>query len=320
MTYFPNDNSTGAARRQLTKTTSTAVNFPIYELSDEVVKIVRVAADTIHATLRKTLMGLIVIGEQLKAVRAALPHGTWLPWLSAEFGMSERTARNYIQLADAFPSLKSAIIADLPPTGMMRLAAAPPEIRDAIVKRLESGEMLTGKEIDQAIKEAKVVTAAKPAKPQVPPPIKPDSLAIELREALAERWIEQIAKVSRAIEGLPASVAQAIAADKPREDSLLTKKYLSKTGDMCWEITSMIACLTEGKHTAEIANKWIKLKPLALTGRIDEVLHIVADLHRMCNWGDDPEVEKLFSIIDRFAAAGITVKTVSSTGASDKAQ
>lgn len=32
-------------------------------------------------------------------VKAALPHGAWLPWLGAEFGWSEDTAGRFLQVA-----------------------------------------------------------------------------------------------------------------------------------------------------------------------------------------------------------------------------
>jgi hypothetical protein len=38
------------------------------------------------------------------------PLGQWLPWLEDEFGWAERTARRYMEVAEAF---KSATLADL---------------------------------------------------------------------------------------------------------------------------------------------------------------------------------------------------------------
>ena len=38
-------------------------------------------------------------------VKTEQPHGEWLPWLDAEFGWSDATAKNYMSVARAFKSL-----------------------------------------------------------------------------------------------------------------------------------------------------------------------------------------------------------------------
>lgn len=52
-------------------------------------------------------------GKLLINAKDQLPHGAWLPWLTENFEMSERTARGYMQLAKADPS-KWQRVADLP--------------------------------------------------------------------------------------------------------------------------------------------------------------------------------------------------------------
>ena len=39
-------------------------------------------------------------------MKQALPHGMFLPWLEAEFGMSDQTARNMMRVADKFAKSK----------------------------------------------------------------------------------------------------------------------------------------------------------------------------------------------------------------------
>jgi hypothetical protein len=39
-------------------------------------------------------------GEELIRTKAALPHGAWLPWLEAEFGWSDETARKFMRAAE----------------------------------------------------------------------------------------------------------------------------------------------------------------------------------------------------------------------------
>jgi hypothetical protein len=75
--------------------------------------------------------------QELLAVKEALPHGQFLRWLRAEFGWPERTARNFMAVAEQFG--KSAIIAELPtqPTAAYLLAApaVPDEAREGSPSR-----------------------------------------------------------------------------------------------------------------------------------------------------------------------------------------
>jgi hypothetical protein len=51
-------------------------------------------------------------GRLLIEAKAALLHGSWLPWLQEAVGFSERTAQNYMRLARLSPA-KAQAIADL---------------------------------------------------------------------------------------------------------------------------------------------------------------------------------------------------------------
>jgi DUF3102 family protein len=64
----------------------------------------------------------VEIGNRLIAVKDALDHGEWLPWLDEQFGWSDRTARDFIAVADAFgDKLAPGAVAAAPGA----LAAAP---------------------------------------------------------------------------------------------------------------------------------------------------------------------------------------------------
>ena len=58
----------------------------------------------------------------MTAVKAELPHGQFLPWIAAEFEMSDRTANDFMNVANRFGG-KSAIISDLKPTILYALSA-----------------------------------------------------------------------------------------------------------------------------------------------------------------------------------------------------
>ncbi len=93
--------------------------------------------DEIHGQLKRTADGIIKIGLNLIAVKEHLPHGQFLPWLKAEFDMTEMSAVRYMQVARRFG--KSNIVLDFPATVLYALAA--PSTSDEIVKKVQSGEI-----------------------------------------------------------------------------------------------------------------------------------------------------------------------------------
>ena len=70
------------------------VGFNYDLLETKVAEQVRTSADRIRERVKKTVEDLIEVGNDLLGVEEALGHGQFLPWLKAEFGWSERTARD----------------------------------------------------------------------------------------------------------------------------------------------------------------------------------------------------------------------------------
>ena len=77
--------------------------------------VARTAAERIKLRLKRTVEDIIEIGRELTAVKDELPHGQFLPWIAAEFEMSDRTANDFMNVANRFGG-KSEIIADFKPT------------------------------------------------------------------------------------------------------------------------------------------------------------------------------------------------------------
>lgn len=100
--------------------------------------------------VRQTAHGIIEIGKNLIEVKQAIGHGNWLPWLDAEFGFSERSAQNFMNVADKF---KSATVSDLDfaPKALYLLAqnSTPDEVRQEAIAMAEAGETPTAKEIKE---------------------------------------------------------------------------------------------------------------------------------------------------------------------------
>jgi hypothetical protein len=106
--------------------------------------VVEETAVRIRLRMSRTVEDIIEIGRDLKRVKEALGHGHFLRWIEAEFGMAERSAQNFMRVADRFGS-KSATVADLPAAALYELAA--PSTPDAVVEevneRTAAGETVT---------------------------------------------------------------------------------------------------------------------------------------------------------------------------------
>jgi hypothetical protein len=82
------------------------IGFNYDQLGTKLADKVRTAADRIRERIKKTVEDIIEAANDLLAVKDTLPHGQFLPWLKAEFGWSERSAQNFISVAEKFKSAK----------------------------------------------------------------------------------------------------------------------------------------------------------------------------------------------------------------------
>jgi hypothetical protein len=61
--------------------------------------------------VKKSVEDIMESGNDLLAVKEALPDGQFLPWLRAEFGYGERSAQNFMSVAEQFKSAKNCGLA-----------------------------------------------------------------------------------------------------------------------------------------------------------------------------------------------------------------
>ncbi len=147
---------------------SAITGFSYESLTPEEADIARTAAASIRTTLAGSLRE---IGTHLSQVRAALPHGSFALWVEAELGLTDRTARNYMHVAD-FLEGKPEIISVLPPTTLYALSAptAAKDVVDLVVAAAEAGEPLHARVIntrlDAAKQEARELKAAQRRNPK----------------------------------------------------------------------------------------------------------------------------------------------------------
>lgn len=83
-------------------------NFDYTQLQPNTANLAQGAANRIKTRAKTTAQDAVEIGQDLAAVKAALPHGHWGPWLQSEFGWSHRTAQRYIRIWKIFKNDKLA--------------------------------------------------------------------------------------------------------------------------------------------------------------------------------------------------------------------
>jgi len=117
---------------------------------------------------------IVEIGRELLAAREVAEHGTWGPFLE-RCGIEERTARNYMNVAERFGD-KPEIISALPPTALYAMAApsADPALVGEIVEEVRTGAPPPSvQEVKQRLAPSRPASTppAPPARPATPPPL-----------------------------------------------------------------------------------------------------------------------------------------------------
>lgn len=103
-------------------------------------------ADRIRERTERGVLMMIENGRDLIAVKEKMAHGGFGAWLKQEFGWTDRTARNYMNAADAHDYLAAQdcpdeAIALLSPTTLYRFDNLSDEQKNACVKLLKAGDI-----------------------------------------------------------------------------------------------------------------------------------------------------------------------------------
>src|SRR5581483_7511198 len=159
--------------------------FGYSELPRDAADTARAAAERIRDKLRTTVEHIVHIGSDLTKAKAVLGHGRFGRWLRAEFTWSERTADNFMAVAEQFGPI-SEIIADLTlqPTALYLLAApsVPDEARQEAIERAQAGERITA-----AVAKEIIAQWRKPEQPTPPGEVR----KMERLERLLGRYSER---------------------------------------------------------------------------------------------------------------------------------
>jgi len=164
------------------------VGFNYDLLETKVAQEIRTSADRIREKVKKTLEDIIDVGNDLVAVKEALPHGQFGLWLRAEFGWTERTARNFMAVAEGFGKTETISDLTIQPTAAYLLAApsAPDEARETAIERAEAGEQIT-----TAVAKEILAETRKKKRPKQQKALSADKLGLRLVKSLErykERW------------------------------------------------------------------------------------------------------------------------------------
>lgn len=148
--------------------------FDYTGLDIETSQFVQQQTGEIRTLMKRTAQGIVEIGCRLIDVKECLGHGKFGAWLLAEFEWTDRTARQFMRVAEEF---KSANFADLPfaPSALYLLSApsTPKAAKEEALARAESGEPITYTTA-KAIKQKYAIPSATPkSKPELEPVLQP---------------------------------------------------------------------------------------------------------------------------------------------------
>ena len=119
---------------------------------------VEAATTRIKDRLTRQVKDIIETGRDLIEVKSKLPHGQFERWLAQEFGMTDRSARRFMQAAN-WAEGKSDTVSVLTPTTVYLLSAksTPDIVHEQVVERIAMGLPAESEMARHLIKEAKSI-------------------------------------------------------------------------------------------------------------------------------------------------------------------
>jgi hypothetical protein len=136
-------------------------------------------AQAIRSLGKRVLADVIEIGRRLTECKGLVGHGNWGTWLDREFGWTDQTARNFMQVHGVAGKSKKFLDLRLPLSSLYLLAApsTPPEVRDEIIEQAERGETPTRAEIVERVGQSRALGGKSCKSPSPAPNAQPDRRA-----------------------------------------------------------------------------------------------------------------------------------------------
>ncbi|NEP17641.1 MAG: DUF3102 domain-containing protein [Leptolyngbya sp. SIO4C1] len=125
----------------------------------------------IRERLRRSAQDVWEIGQKLSDVRSRLKYGQFLTWLKVEFGWSQRTAYNFINVYETFGDRFANLAkVDIATSLLYQLASpsVPEDLREQVLRSAEQGQKITAKALRSKIKQRKQLKSAAVDEPQEP--------------------------------------------------------------------------------------------------------------------------------------------------------
>lgn len=261
----------GMFGEELAKEAESGTLGNIYGTEQEIGRGIETITEEILSYKRTAGESILEIGRRLKEAKALLSHGEWLPWLSEKVEFSERSAQNFMRLADAYQNPQT--LADLGASKALVLLALSPVERDEFLSEkhdVRGAEKtvpeMSARELEEAIRQRKIAE------------LKAEETARELnrqKEATAEAEAEA-AKAQEAAEAARAEVegarsislaAQERTAELERELKALREKPVDVAVQTVDASAEQIAAAvkeaekaTKAKRDAAVAKKAEELK------------------------------------------------------------
>ncbi len=138
--------ATGQALNQISHRGKSEIvsDLPYAALSREDEVAAKEDAAIIKAHMKSAAESIIAVGLALKRQKERLPHGMFLPWIEAEFGMTHKTATNFMNVASHYEG-KVEMISTSAPTVLYELAApsTPQSVREQVEELIVDGQKVT---------------------------------------------------------------------------------------------------------------------------------------------------------------------------------
>lgn len=147
----------------------------------------REAADRIRVRMSRAGQDIVEIGRELIAVKDRVGHGNFLPWIDREFGMSDQSAANFMNVARRYgDQIPNGL--EFQPAVLYALAApsTPEEVRTEVAERAAAGELVTVEDV----RVLKLESLARGADGRLTPETR-KTLAPYIKEICAEKVEEK---------------------------------------------------------------------------------------------------------------------------------
>ncbi len=128
-----------------------ASSFSYEHLDEQTRQFVEQKAHETHGLLKKTAESVLLIGQNLRSVKERLPHGQFLSWIEAEFGMSRWTAQHFMQVTDKLED-KWGKFHHLPVSVLYELAS--PSTSEEVIEQVAQGEVAATRDAIAAARTA----------------------------------------------------------------------------------------------------------------------------------------------------------------------